>query len=43
MTKLPVGIQLYSVRDAMEKDFAGTIKAIADMGYDQVELSLIHI
>lgn len=39
MTKLPVGIQLYSVRDAMEKDFAGTIKAIADMGYDQVEFA----
>lgn len=39
MTKLPIGIQLYSVRDAMEKDFAGTIKAIAEMGYDQVEFA----
>lgn len=39
MTKLPIGIQLYSVRDEMEKDFAGTIKAIAEMGYDQVEFA----
>lgn len=39
MTKLPIGIQLYSVRDAMEKDFAGTIKALAEMGYDQVEFA----
>ena len=39
MTKLPIGLQLYSVRDAMEKDFAGTIKAVAEMGYDQVEFA----
>ena len=39
MTKLPVGIQLYSVRDAMSEDFAGTIKSIAAMGYDQVEFA----
>lgn len=42
MTKLPVGIQLYSVRGALEKDFAGTIKAIADMGYDQVEFAGLY-
>ena len=39
MTKLPIGIQLYSVRDAMEKDFAGTIKALAKMGYSAVEFA----
>lgn len=39
MTKLPIGLQLYSVRDAMEKDFAGTIKAVAEMGYNQVEFA----
>lgn len=39
MTKLPVGIQLYSVRDDMAKDMAGTIKAIGAMGYDLVEFA----
>ena len=42
MTKLPVGLQLYSVRDALEKDFEGTIKAVAEMGYDQVEFAGIY-
>lgn len=32
-----VGIQLYSVRDAMMKDPAGTLKKLADMGYQHVE------
>ncbi|HXD79708.1 MAG TPA: TIM barrel protein [Puia sp.] len=32
-----VGIQLYSVRDAMGKDPAGTLKQIAAMGYVYVE------
>ncbi|HTR32028.1 MAG TPA: TIM barrel protein [Puia sp.] len=35
--KRMVGIQLYSVRDAMEKDPAGSLKKIADMGYVYVE------
>lgn len=39
MAKFPVGIQLYSVRDAMEKDFENTIKQIAEMGYDCVEFA----
>jgi sugar phosphate isomerase/epimerase len=37
--KLPVAIQLYSVRDAMEKDFAGTLRKIADLGYKGVEFA----
>lgn len=32
-----VGIQLYSVRDDMEKDPAGTLKQLAGMGYKYVE------
>ncbi|WP_454803327.1 TIM barrel protein [Mucilaginibacter phyllosphaerae] len=32
-----VGLQLYSVRDAMKADPAGTLKKLADMGYQQVE------
>ena len=35
--KLPVGVQLYSVRTDLEKDFYGTLKAIRAMGYAGVE------
>lgn len=35
--KLPVGVQLYSVRTDLEKDFYGTLKAVRDMGYAGVE------
>ena len=37
--KLPVAVQLYSVRDEMEKDFYGTIKAMKELGYDGVEFA----
>ncbi len=33
-----IGLQLWTVREQMEKDAAGTIKAIADAGYKQVEI-----
>ena len=39
MSKFPVALQLYSVRDFMEKDVEATIKAVADMGYDGVEFA----
>ena len=39
MKKFNVGIQLYGVRKAMEKDFEGTLKAVADMGYEYVEFA----
>jgi len=32
-----LGVQLYSVRDAMSKDPAGSLKKLADMGYIHVE------
>ena len=32
-------LQLYSVRDELEKDFYGTVKQVREMGYDGVELS----
>jgi sugar phosphate isomerase/epimerase len=32
-----LGVQLYSVRDDMKKDPAGTLKKLADMGYKYVE------
>ena len=34
---LPVGLQLYSLRDLLPKDFAGTLKQIAAAGYQEVE------
>jgi sugar phosphate isomerase/epimerase len=35
--KIPVGIELYSVRDALVKDIPGTVTAVAKMGYQVVE------
>ena len=39
MSKLPIGIQLYSVREAMKADFAGTLKELKKYGYDAVEFA----
>lgn len=39
MKKFKVGIQLYSIRDAMEKDMDATLKAVKEMGYDYVEFA----
>ncbi|HBL41308.1 MAG TPA: sugar phosphate isomerase/epimerase [Ruminococcaceae bacterium] len=36
---LPVALQLYTVRDEMEADFAGTLKKTKDFGYDGVEFA----
>ena len=37
--KFPVALQLYSVRDFMERDFEGTLRRVAAMGYDGVEFA----
>jgi len=37
--ELPVGLQLYTVRKECEKDFPGTIAAVAKMGYAGVEFA----
>ncbi|MES2201249.1 MAG: sugar phosphate isomerase/epimerase [candidate division FCPU426 bacterium] len=39
MTKKPVSLQLWSVRNAIDLDFAGTVKKVAAMGYAGVELA----
>lgn len=39
MSRPQVGIQLYSVRDRSEKDFLGTIREIAEIGYKNVEFA----
>lgn len=35
--KLPIGLELYSVRDALSKDLMGTVRAVAAQGYEVVE------
>jgi sugar phosphate isomerase/epimerase len=35
--KIPVGLELYSVRDELAKDLVGTVRAVAKMGYEVVE------
>jgi len=35
--RLPVGLELYSVRDELAKDLKGTVRAVAKMGYEVVE------
>lgn len=39
MTKLPIALQLYSVRDDAAKDLPGVLRAVAKMGYDGVEFA----
>lgn len=39
MKKHVIALQVYSVRDAAEKDFAGTMRRVKEMGYDGVELA----
>ncbi len=34
--KIPIGLQVYSVREAAAKDLAGVLKAIGQMGYEGV-------
>src|SRR5580658_8213394 len=37
--KIPIALQLYSVRDILPKDFVGTIEAIGKMGFVGVEFA----
>ncbi len=39
---LPVGLQLYSVREDLEKDFEGTLKKVKAMGYEGVEFAGLY-
>jgi sugar phosphate isomerase/epimerase len=36
-TQIPVGLELYSVRNALKDDLTGTVRAVAGMGYQCVE------
>lgn len=35
--KMPVGLELYSVRDELTRDLTGAVRSVAKMGYDGVE------
>jgi sugar phosphate isomerase/epimerase len=36
-SKVPVGLELYTVRDALAKDLMGTVRAVAKLGFEVVE------
>jgi len=36
-TNIPLALQLFSVRESLAKDLPGTLKAVAEMGYEGVE------
>ncbi|MGC2196464.1 MAG: hypothetical protein WA628_17455, partial [Terriglobales bacterium] len=36
-TSIPVGLELYSVRDELKRDPEGTVRAVAKIGYQCVE------
>ena len=40
--KIPVGVQLYSVREQCAKDLPGTLSAVAKIGYKGVEFAGYH-
>jgi sugar phosphate isomerase/epimerase len=39
MAEQPVGLQLYSVRDELARDFKSTLRRIAEIGYQEVEFA----
>lgn len=36
---LPIGLQLYTVKDELEKDFDGTLRQVGAIGYKEVEMA----
>lgn len=42
MSKTPIALQLYSLREDSAQDFAATIRAAAQMGYEAVEFAGYH-
>ncbi len=35
----PIGLQIYTLKDAAAKDLSGTLRAVADIGYREIELA----
>lgn len=42
MAKIPVALQLYSVREDCARDLPGTLEAVTEIGYDGVEFAGYH-
>ena len=42
MARIPVALQLWSVREDCARDLEGTLEAVADMGYEGVEFAGYH-
>lgn len=40
--RLPIGLQLYTVREAARADLAGTLAALGRIGYDEVEFAGLY-
>lgn len=39
LKRFGVGLQLYTIREAMDKDVAGSLKQVSDLGYKNLELA----
>jgi sugar phosphate isomerase/epimerase len=39
MSRIPIALQLYSVRHELDADLRGTLRAVAEMGYEGVEFA----
>jgi len=39
MRRMGIGVQLYTVRDDLSKDFKGTLRQVAELGYEGVEFA----
>jgi sugar phosphate isomerase/epimerase len=42
MSDFPIALQMYTVRDEAAKDFTGTLKQVAGIGYKAIELAGMH-
>jgi sugar phosphate isomerase/epimerase len=42
MSSIPIGVQLYTLREECAADFPGTLKKVADLGYDGVEFAGLY-
>lgn len=42
MANIPIGLQMYTVRDECDKDFVGALRRVKEIGYEGVELAGTH-
>src|SRR5688500_13260887 len=42
MAQIPIAVQMYTLRNETERDFAGTLKKVAEIGYTGVEFAGTH-